>query len=115
MIIKGACSNQVVKCIIFTSDYEVGTKKLLKIEEEKKNNSIVAVDKRIYPSRPYLNEIRFSDGEEWIILKPNDTARGYRWRKAWIDVKSVTIYDLRAYILPLGDLYKWEDEKYFNW
>lgn len=46
MIIKGACSNQVVKCIIFTSDYKVGTKKLLKIEEEKKNNSIVAVDRR---------------------------------------------------------------------
>lgn len=115
MIIKGVCSNQVVKCIIFTSDYEVGTKKLLEIEEEKINNGIVPIDKKIYPLRPYLNEIRFSDGEEWIILRPDDGARGYRWRKAWVDVKSTTLYSLRAIILPIGDLYKWEDEKYFNW
>lgn len=104
-----------MKCIIFTNDCDIGTKKLLEIEEEKINSGIVPIDKKIYPSRPYLNEIRFSDGEEWIILKPNTTARGYRWRKAWVDVKSITIYDLMAYIFPLGDLYKWEDEKYFNW
>lgn len=104
-----------MKCIIFTDDYDIGLKKILEIEEEKKNQGIIAVSKRT--SRNYLsdNEIRFSDGEEWIILKPNDTARGYRWRKAWIDVKSTTIYNLQMIILPIGDLYKWEDEKYFNW
>lgn len=104
-----------MKCIIFTNDYDIGTKKLLEIEEEKINNGIVPIDKKIYPLRPYLNEIRFSDGEEWIILRPNDSARGYKWRKAWVDVKSTTLYSLRAITLPIGDLYKWEDEKYFNW
>lgn len=104
-----------MKCIIFTNDYDVGVKKLLKIEDEKTSQGISILEKRISDSHLQFNEIKFSDGEEWIILKPNDTARGYRWRKAWVDVKSTTIYDLRAYILPLGDLYKWEDEKYFNW
>ena len=104
-----------MKCIIFTNDCNIGTKKLLEIEEEKINSGIVPIDKKIYPSRPYLNEIRFSDGEEWIILRPNDTARGYRWRKAWVDVRSTTLYNLQNIILPIGYLHKWEDEKYFNW
>lgn len=35
---QGACSNQIVKCIIFTDDYDIGIKKLLEIEEEKKES-----------------------------------------------------------------------------
>lgn len=104
-----------MKCIIFTNDYGTGIKKLLEIEEEKIEKGIVPIDRKICPSELSLSEIRFSDGEEWIILKPNDTARGYRWRKAWVDVKSTTLYNLQMIILPIGDLYKWENEKYFNW
>ena len=32
---QGACSNQIVKCIIYTSDIEVGINKLLEIETPK--------------------------------------------------------------------------------
>lgn len=112
---QGACSNQIVKCIIFTDDYDIGIKKLLEIEEEKKNQGITVIDKRMSRNILSYNEIRFSDGEEWIVLRPSDTDRGYRWRKAWIDVKTTTLYNLQMIILPTGDLYKWEDEKYFNW
>lgn len=85
------------------------------MKKKKKKQGIIVVNKII--SRVYLsqNQIKFSDGEEWIILSPNTSARGYRWRKAWIDVKSTTLYNLKTIILPIGDLYKWEDEKYFNW
>ena len=48
------------------------------------------------------------------MVRPNDGARGYRWRKAWVDVK-VSIEQLRNIILPYGELYQWEREKYFNW
>ena len=34
---QGACSNQSVKCIIYTSDIEIGINRLLEIENEKTN------------------------------------------------------------------------------
>lgn len=66
-------------------------------------------------SKSHSSEIIFSDGEVWVTVRPNNAARGYRWRKAWIDVKSTSIYDLYMHILPYGDGYKLEDEIYFNW
>lgn len=33
---QGACSNQTVKCIVYTNDIEVGKAKLLEIEADKK-------------------------------------------------------------------------------
>lgn len=106
--IEGACSNQCVKCIIYTSDLNIGREKLLEIEKEK-------CDKSIYVASKSFNEIDFSDGEEWKIVNPIDTARGYRWRKAWIDAKNTTISALHQLILPCGSLYQWEKERYFNW
>ena len=32
---QGACSNQIVKCIVYSSDMEIGKNKLLEIEKEK--------------------------------------------------------------------------------
>lgn len=106
--IEGACSNQVVKCIIYSSDLNVGREKLLEIEIEKR-------DRDIFVTKSSLNEIDFSDGEEWKIVNPIDTARGYRWRKAWVDAKNTSIAVLHQIILPCGSLYQWEKEKYFNW
>lgn len=40
---QGACSNQIVKCIIYTSDIEVGINKLLEIENEKNESGIETV------------------------------------------------------------------------
>lgn len=112
---EGACSNQSVKCIIYTNDLEIGKQKLLEIEEEKNTSGITTLTKRLFKEDyGFPNEIRFSDGEEWVIAKPNDGARGYRWRKAWVDVKT-SIEMLQNVILPCGALYQWEKEKYFNW
>ena len=110
--IEGACSNQIIKCIIFTNDLEVGNKKLLEIEREKNSLGVTTTRKRLNKYIPH--EIHFSDGEEWIVVKPIDTYRGYRWRKAWVDVK-VSIEQLHNLIIPIGSLYQWEKEKYFNW
>lgn len=83
---QGACSNQIVKCIVYTSDIDVGINKLLEIENEKNEYGIETVFKRISESNYNRSEIRFSDGEEWIIVAPYPGARGYLWRKAWIDL-----------------------------
>jgi hypothetical protein len=112
--IEGACSNQIVKCIIFTNNQEVGYKKLLEIEKEKNALGIVTTRKRMIKEGCVPSEICFSDGEEWIVVRPLDTCRGYRWRKAWVDVK-VSIEQLQNLIIPIGSLYQWEKEKYFNW
>lgn len=111
---QGACSNQIVKCIIYTSDIEVGRNKLLEIEEEKNKSNIFTTKKR-FGSYINDNEIQFSDGEEWILVNPNSGARGYRHRKAWVDASNTSISTLQQCILPYGCLYKWEEEKYFNW
>lgn len=109
---EGACSNQVVKCIIYTSDINIGREKLLEIEKEKYDEGI-SVTRKVLGK--LFSEIDFSDGEEWKIVNPIDTARGYRWRKAWIDAKNTSIAALHQIILPCGSLYQWEKEKYFNW
>ena len=109
---QGACSNQIVKCIIYTSDKDVGINKLLDIEKEKNNLEIKTIFKMI---SEYHAEIRFSDGEEWIVLNPDSGSRGYRWRKTWIDASNTSIRHLHQNIIPCGCGYKWEREKYFNW
>lgn len=111
---QGACSNQIVKCIIYTSDMDVGINKLLEIEKDKNESGIETVFKGISKSCYIRSEIRFSDGEEWITVNPNAGARGYRWRKAWIDANNTTISQLYSNIVPCGSGYKWEDYKLFN-
>lgn len=111
---QGACSNQIVKCIIYTSDMDVGINKLLEIEKDKNESWIETVFKGISKSCYIRSEIRFSDGEEWITVNPNAGARGYRWRKAWIDANNTTISQLYSNIVPCGSDYQWEDYKLFN-
>ena len=113
--IQGACSNQIVKCIIYTPNIKIGKEKLVEIEREKINLGISVISKKLSDEYPNYNEIRFDDGEEWIIVNPNNGARGYRWRKAYIDASNTTIAQLRNNVLPYGSLYQWEKEKYFNW
>ena len=100
---QGACSNQIVKCIIYTSDMDVGINKLLEIEKDKNESGIETVFKGISKSC-----------EEWITVNPNAGARGYRWRKAWIDANNTTISQLYSNIVPCGSDYQWEDYKLFN-
>lgn len=111
---QGACSNQIVKCIVYTNNIDVGINKLLEIENEKNEYGIETVFKRISESNYNRSEIRFSDGEEWIIVAPYPGARGYRWRKAWIDASNTTISQLHLNIIPYGSGYQWEDYKLFN-
>lgn len=59
-----------------------------------------------------VNKIPFELHKGWDILSANDSVRGYRWRKAWVD-KDVPQYTIDTYINPIGDLYKWEDYKVF--
>jgi hypothetical protein len=113
-LMEGACSNQVVKCIVFSNDLDVGSNKLLEIEKEKNSLGIITTHKRIFNDGWMPSEIIFDDGEEWIIVRPLDTARAYRWRKAWVDVK-VSIEQWHNLIIPTGSLYQWEKEKYFNY
>lgn len=112
--IRGACSNQIVKCIIYTSDIKVGQDKLIDIEKEKIDLGISITSKKVSDKYTNQNETRFDDGEEWIILNPTNGARGYRWRKAYVDASNTSVAQLLNYILPYGNLYQWEKEKYFN-
>lgn len=112
--IQGACSNQIVKCIIYTSNIKIGQDKLAEIEKEKIDLGISITSKRVSDKYSIQNETRFDDGEEWIILNPNNGARGYRWRKAYVDGSNTSVAQLLNYILPYGILYQWEKEKYFN-
>ena len=110
--IKGACSNQKLKCIIYTSNINVGRNKLEEIEMEKKSLGIEIVYKKFSYCN---NEIAFSDGEEWIITNPSINSKGCRWRKAWVDVINTSLYEYYNIILPSGNLYKLEEAKFFNW
>lgn len=112
--INGACSNQIVKCIIYTSDIKIGQKKLAEIEKEKSDLGITAILKKRNDNCANQNEILFDDGEEWIIVNPNNGARGYRWRKAYVDASNTSVSQLLNFILLYGNLYQWEKEKYFN-
>lgn len=108
---EGAVSNQIVKCIIY---YNGGNRykaeqKLKEIIEEKVRCGINMIT---YCKNLYNSEAIFSDGEEWIILNANENARGYRWRKAYVD------FDIPKEIIDLiiersGDFYKWEDYKHY--
>lgn len=112
VFIEGACNNQVVKCIVYTSDLNIGREKLSEIENEKNSNGIKTIRKILSQNE---NRIDFEDGEEWVIAPSNVCSRGYRWRKAWVDAKNTNIAALHQIILPCGSLYQWEKEKYFNW
>ena len=105
----------MIACIIFTSDFNIGVNKLLEIEEEKKKNGIVCTNKKLSKTQLCLNGMKFTDGEVWRIVNPkyNNTSRGYRWKKAWVDASNTTISELNNIIKPTG-IYKVEDEKYFN-
>lgn len=98
--------NQTVKCIIYTNDKEVGLKKLLDIEKEKNQLCIKTVFKQIYHvSFCKLNvhdEIKFSDGEHWIVVEPNHASCGYRYHKALIYKTNTSIKQLNDNILPYG-------------
>lgn len=103
-----------IECIVFSNDLNIALNKLLEIKQEKINNGIEAVDSRIFPMRAYLSEVIFSDGEKWIIEQPlyDNSSRGHRWKKAWVDASTITISQLENIIKPTG-IYKLEDEKYF--
>ena len=88
----------------------------MQIEKEKTSTGIEVIESRMFPLRPYLSKITFSDGETWILVQPlyKNSSRGHRWKKAWVDASNVSISQLENIIIPTGE-YKVEDKKYFNW
>ena len=107
--LEGAVSNQIIKCIIYYNDgnrYKA-EQKLKEIIEEKVRCGINMIT---YRTNLYNLEAIFSDGEEWITLNANNNARGYRWRKAYVDY-DISKEIITCLITPCGDLYKWEDYK----
>ena len=100
-----------LKCYIYTSNLEVGIKKLKEIRENKYNIGIIPVK---WCFHLYNSYILFSDGERWTIVKPTDSQRGIRWHKCWIDASNVSIAAYHQLIVPKG-IYQVEKEKCFNW
>lgn len=98
-----------MKCIIWTIDLNVGKQKLLQMEKVKRFSGIQTTKKVFSPS---WNEIIFDDGEEWIVLYASESARGFRWRKAWID-SDIPKDILENVVFPTGALYKLEEPEYF--
>lgn len=108
---KGAVSNQIVKCIVYSNSIERGNNQIKKIADEYEKEGIYVV--RECASEKSGHRIDFTNGEEWIVVFPNDGARGYRWRKAYVDAKTVTLAQLNTRIIPSGNLYQLEDYKLF--
>ena len=94
-----------IRGIIYTPDREIGRSKLLDIEKEKNSLGIATTLKRF--SNYVGDEIKFADGEIWKVVKPDDTSRGCRWNKAWVDKSNVTEEQLQYYIIPT-------ESRYFN-
>jgi hypothetical protein len=76
-----------------------------KLEEIATNSK--CVDKRI--GRGFARYV--IDGDEWMWVRPIDSAKGYRAHKAWIDM-DCTIRQLEYVILPICELYC-EEFNYF--
>lgn len=95
-------------CIVFSHDMSVAKQKLDEIYQEK--GCPDNIKRIISPSRI---SYRYED-EEWIWVKPNETCRGYRAHKAYID-RNCTIKDLHMFIIPIFELYCEKcDFHYFN-
>lgn len=114
---KGAISNQIVKCIIYYNDgnrYKA-EQKLREIIEEKLGcginmTSCYGINMTSCYKGSYYSEVRFNDGEEWILSNVNSNAKDLRWRKAYVDI-DIPREIVDCAIKPCGDLYKWEDYK----
>lgn len=99
-----------MKCIIFVGDgnKSKGSEKLNEIVSEKIKQGINLIDRR----RSSISDCAiFSDGEQWIVLPANTTARGNKWIKAYVD-KEISKDIIQTIIEPLG-IYKVENYKLF--
>lgn len=99
-----------MKCIIFVSNgnKSKGSEKLNEIVSEKITQGIELIQRRRSSISDYAI---FSDGEQWIVLPANTTARGNKWIKAYVD-KEISKDIIQAIIEPLG-IYKVENYKLF--
>ena len=88
----------------------------MEIKKEKISTGTEVIESRMFPLRPYLSKITFSDGETWILIQPlyKNSSRRHQWKKAWVDASNVSVSQLKNKIIPTGE-YKVEDEKYSNW
>ena len=98
--------------IIYTNNVEVGRQKLLEIDKENNDKGIKTEIKRFSGIE---NVIGFENGDMWRIIRPNDSSRGYRWNKAYVDASDTTISMLYNFILPSGLGARLDDITYFNW
>lgn len=99
-----------MKCIIFVGNgnKRKGSEKLNEIVSEKIKQGIDLIERR----RLSISDCAmFSDGEQWIVLPANTTARGNKWIKAYVD-KEISKDIIQTIIEPLG-IYKVENYKLF--
>lgn len=106
---KEVCNKLVIGCIVYSNYLEDGMRKLFEIEKVKNEKGIKTLIKKMNSDNP---EIKFEDGEEWIVVKPCMSARGYKWRKAYVH-SDITIRNLKRIIEPSG-LFRLESYKIFD-
>lgn len=110
---EGDWNNNMIPCIIFTNDFELGLKKLYKIKEEKALKGIKLEDWQISRGVPEYTMFCFEDGELWTIRESNTISRGFRWVKAWIDSRA-TKDEIEYISIKGGHLGIWHEPKYFS-
>lgn len=98
--------------IIYTNSEEVGRQKLLEIEKENNDNGIKTKSKWFSRAE---NVIKFDNGDMWKVVRLNDSNRGQRWNKAYVDARNTTISILYNLILPSGLGAALDNITYFNW
>lgn len=105
-------NNNVLTCIIFSSNKDRANDKLDEIIKEKTEKGIDVVYQKKDTSFMYDNYVLFNDNELWKIVYANDSARGYRWHKAWVD-KQISKEIIQNIIEPTG-IYRLENYKQFQ-
>ena len=101
-------------CIVYSNNHNTAKQKLKEIMQDKlidgKDTLIQIRDHASSGDLRYIYE-----DEEWIWVKPNLGARGYRAHKTYIDVKC-SYQEVTENIRPYCDRYcDDEDFHFFNW
>lgn len=101
----------MIDCIIYyngnVNSKEKARTKLNEVIEEKKNKGIELLKLR----KGLRDEAIFSDGEMWMTVNADSNARGYRWKKAYVD-KDIP-QDVILEIIDSKGIFKLEDYKLF--
>lgn len=104
-------NNNILTCIIFSSNKDRANDKLDEIIKEKTEKGIDVVYQKKDTSFMYDSCVLFNDNELWKIVYASDSARGCKWHKAWVD-KEISKEIIQNIIEPTG-IYRLENYKQF--